>query len=123
MNCTDTSPFILFLFSNELLKTYTWANGDDYTGFFEGGLMHGRGTIRRFKSGEALVSIFHEGKPTDVGAMSELENSLIKPNNPGELAKEIKHYTSTKRLMIESELEENFKWNKVGKKTIETLER
>ena len=60
---------------------------------------------------------------TDVGAMSELENSLIKPNNPGELAKEIKHYTSTKRLMIESELEENFKWNKVGKKTIETLER
>ena len=60
---------------------------------------------------------------TDVGAMSELENSLIKPNNPGELAKEIKHYTSTKRLMIESELEENFKWNKVGKKTIETLAR
>ena len=60
---------------------------------------------------------------TDVGAVSEIENQMVQPNNPVELAEEIMRRSKAKKFGEESRLGGNFEWSNIGKATLEIFER
>lgn len=60
---------------------------------------------------------------TDVGAVSEVENHMVQPNNPVELAEEIMRRSKAKKFGEESRLGENFEWSNIGKAALEIFER